>query len=85
MSELKDEDFQPVELKDKENLPAIGQRCLFILRSWKDKPVRNGFRVYGYRDDKKTIYIPLYKTKLNILCVKSWHVEPGAPFYDGNL
>lgn len=84
MKELSEDQFQPVELKGKENLPAIGQRCLFILRSWKDKPVSN-FRVYGYRDDKSTIYIPLYKTKLNVICIKSWRIEPGAPFYDGNL
>lgn len=85
MSELKDEDFQPVEIKGKGNLPAIGQRCLFILRSWKDKPVRNGFRVYGYRDDKRTVYIPFYKTKLNVICVKSWRIEPGDTFHDGHI
>lgn len=83
-TDISDDDFQPVELKGKENLPEIGQRCLFQLRTWKDRPVRN-FRCYGYRDDVNSIYVPLYKTRLSILCVKGWIVQPGNPFYNGNI
>ena len=34
---------------------------------------------------QETIYIPLYKTKLNVICVKSRRIEPGDTFHDGHI
>lgn len=79
------EELQPVEINGRENLPAVGQRCLFVLRSWKDRPVLTGFRAYGYRDDEDSVYLPLHKVKLSILCVKQWRIELGEHFYNGHI
>lgn len=68
MSEIKDEDFEPIEKDGKLNAPKIGERCLFLLRAWHGRPV-NGFRVFGYREDDALIYVPLYKQSLSLLNV----------------
>ena len=46
MSEIKDEDFEPIEKDGKLNAPKIGERCLFLLRAWHGRPVKS-FRVFG--------------------------------------
>lgn len=81
---ITDDEFQSVSQSDRENLPKIGVRCLFIFRSWDTYPVDN-FRAYGYRDDVDTVYLPLYKIHLSILCVKSWYATGGELFYNGNI
>lgn len=84
LGDIRDEDFQPTEFNGRENLPKIGERCIFILRSWDNRPVQN-IRFFGYRDDVNSIYIPLYKKKLHKLCLKSWFRIGGEDFYDGHL
>lgn len=84
LGDILDKDFQPTEFMGRENLPKIGERCIFILRSWDDRPVQN-FRCFGYRDDVNTIYIPLYKKSLHKLCLKSWFRIGGEDFANGHF
>lgn len=79
MSEIKDEDFEPIEKDGKLNAPKIGERCLFLLRAV------NGFRVFGYREDDALIYVPLYKQSLSLLNIKGWIRVGGEPFYNGRF
>lgn len=71
MSEIKDEDFEPIEKDGKLNAPKVGERCLYLLRAWHGRPVKS-FRVFGYREDDALIYVPLYKQSLSLLNVKGW-------------
>lgn len=84
MSEIKDEDFEPIEKDGKLNAPKIGERCLFLLRAWHGRPVKS-FRVFGYREDDALIYVPLYKQSLSLLNVKGWIRVGGEPFYNGRF
>lgn len=84
MSEIKDEDFEPIEKDGKLNAPKIGERCLFLLRAWHGRPVKS-FRVFGYREDDALIYVPLYKQSLSLLNVKRWIRVGGEPFYNGRF
>lgn len=84
LSNIKDEDFEPITIDGKLNAPKIGERCIFLLHSWHGRPVSN-FRIIGYREDDALIYAPLYRQSLSMLCVKGWYPIGGEPFYNGRF
>lgn len=88
-SEIKDEDFEPIELDDGSvNLPKMGERCLFLLRAWPrpdGRVVHRGFRAFGYREDTEVVYLPYHRAHVPTVCVKGWVRVSGPLYHDGHL
>lgn len=57
-----------VEVNRREDLPIVGERCLFELKT--------GFRFYGERADWEQIVCYLYHKRYSWIAIRQWKSEP---------